>query len=112
MKNTSKTYYLDTSAHTPMCEPALKAFVDYNRSVAGHGNPNSPNLAGREAAVALEEARGKIAGLLGVDRPSQLIFTSTATYAAEWSVHILKNIKNNGEKIKVSPVEHPAIAYF
>jgi cysteine desulfurase len=114
--NKNKELFLDCNAHTPISERALDTFVKYNQSLAGHGHPMAPNKPGREAACALETARGKIANLLGATRPGQIIFTSTCTQACEWAVKILESItpiyKSKPSTVKyhyVSPVEHPAI---
>lgn len=106
-----KELFLDANAHLPVFPETLKAYIEFNQSKAGHGHPSSLSEPGREAATALEEARAKIAKLIGADSPHQIIFTSTCTQAAEWGLRILLNIapeiKNN---IIVSPVEHPAVS--
>jgi len=101
------TLYLDCAAHMPMNEAALKAFVDYNNSTAGHGNALAPSTPGRSAAIAIENAREKIASLLGAKSASQIVFTSTATQACEWAVSTLKQLDCG--VICISPTEHPAV---
>lgn len=108
-----KKYYLDSAAHIPMSKVAQKAYIDYQNSPAGYGHASSPSKIGREAANALEIARGEIAQLLGAEKASQIIFTSTCTQACEWALSIIFNKANNENKIiKYSQFEHPAIKYY
>ena len=100
---------LDTNAHKPMCQKALKAFNDFNNSFAAYGHAMSPNGPGRAAAEVLEESRGKIARLLGA-KPGQIFFTSTCTQACEWAV-VMMNRLSAGRTVHWSPAEHPAIKY-
>lgn len=70
--------YLDTAATTP-CDPrVLKAMAPFWSKI--YGNPSSFNDAGRRAKKALDEARKKIARLLGA-KNQEIIFTSSATEA-------------------------------
>ncbi len=108
-----KEYYLDSAAHIPMSKMAQKAYIDYQNSSAGYGHASSPSKIGREAANALEIARGEIAQLLGAEKSSQIIFTSTCTQACEWALSIIFKKANEQNKIiKYSPFEHPANKYY
>lgn len=99
--------YLDANAHLPMSKKAIEAFVEYNRSLSGHGHPMSPSTTGRAAMSAIEKARAQIAVSLGADA-SQIFFTSSCTQACEWGVFILSQLVSNGI-IYISKAEHPAI---
>lgn len=101
-----KDLYLDCNAHVPINKKALKAFLDFNNSKAGYGNPSSPSLPGIQAATCLEEARGKIAELIGAKSPNQIIFTNSSTQACQWAMDILFN---QASQVVISPVEHNAI---
>jgi cysteine desulfurase len=109
-----KELYLDANAHIPINQKALTVYNDFSKSSAGHGHPSSPSLPGRLAASSLEIARGKIASLIGAEKPGQIIFTSTCTQACEWGLEILFNILQNEkyEPVALSPVEHPAVSSF
>lgn len=108
-----KEMYLDANAHLPMNPKALQAYVDFMNSPAAHGHPSAPALPGRLAANALEIARGKIASLIGAEKPSQIVFTSTCTQACEWGLEILAQIdENKFLNIYSSPIEHPAVRDF
>jgi cysteine desulfurase len=103
--------FLDANAHLPVNPKAMQAVVDFNRSMAGHGHAMSPSIPGRAAATAMEEARGKIAELLGCKSADQIIFASTCTQACEWAVKMFQAVclANDFLPFK-SPTEHPAIS--
>jgi len=75
--------YLDYNATTPLCDPARAAMLPYLERY--FGNPSSVHAAGREARAAIDNARDKLATLLGV-KSSQLIFTSGGTEACNLAV--------------------------
>jgi len=101
--------YLDQNAHIPPNTSAISAYQKFHNSDAAWGHPSSLNLPGRNAATELENARAKIANLLGVQSPNQIIFTNSCTQACHWGLKILETIKPNLNKIIRSPFEHPAI---
>lgn len=78
--------YLDYQATTRIAPEAREAMLPWLD--AKYGNPHSPHRMGREAAAAVEAARGQIAGLLleGHTDAGQLYFTSGATEAANWAI--------------------------
>jgi cysteine desulfurase len=68
--------HLDNAASTP-CDPrTIAAMAPF--FAERFGNPSSLHAAGRDARHALEEAREKIAKLLGA-APEEVIFTASAT---------------------------------
>lgn len=103
--------YLDANAHVPMSEATLKAYSEFNNTLAAHGHPLSPSAPGRAAAFAIEESRAKIAELIGAERKEQIVFTNSCTQACEWVSKLLKQDgwPNDG-KIHISPIEHPAMS--
>jgi cysteine desulfurase len=70
--------YLDHNATTPLLPEAAEAMRRVEAEA--FGNPSSLHSAGRKARQALEDARERIAALLGA-RPDGVIFTSCATEA-------------------------------
>lgn len=104
-----KPLYLDLNSHKPLSPKALEAFVKFNNSSAAYGNAMSPSVPGRQAANAIEEARNKIAELIGADSSNQIFFTASCTQACEWAVKILSDVCCDVGKIYVSKAEHPAI---
>lgn len=100
-----KEYFLDTNAHIPVNKKALQAYVNFQSSSIGYGHPLAPSFIGQKSATALEEARIKIASLLGC-KPLQIVFTSTCTQACEWGINLLKR---HSEALQRSSLEHSAV---
>jgi cysteine desulfurase len=77
--------YLDYQATTPLAPEvatAMRPWIETN-----FGNPHSPYRAGREAAAAIEVARGQVMEALGPGAEAgKLYFTSGATEAANWAL--------------------------
>ena len=97
--------YLDNAATTPLNPVVVEKMLF---SLQNHyGNPSSTHSFGRESKGALEEARRKIAHLVGA-KPSEIVFTSCGT---ESNNMVLKNaITDLGvERILVSKIEHPSV---
>jgi cysteine desulfurase len=94
--------YLDHAATTPTLPEAIEAM----RAVPP-GNPASAHAAGRAARRALEDARERVAELLGAD-PGEVIFTSGATEANNVALFGLAG--DPPGHIIASPIEHPCVA--
>ena len=73
--------YLDYQATTPLAPEAAAAMRPWNEEK--FANPHSPSRWGREAAAAIEAARGQVSALLA---PGTLAFTSGATEALNWAI--------------------------
>ena len=71
--------YLDHNATTPLHPRAREAMLPW---LGGglHGNPSSVHRFGQAARKAVEEAREKVAALLG-GRPPEVVFTASGTEA-------------------------------
>ncbi|HKB04709.1 MAG TPA: cysteine desulfurase family protein [Gemmataceae bacterium] len=96
--------YLDHAATTPVLPEAWEAmrpFADEH-----FGNPASAHAAGRKARQALEDARERIASLLGA-MAGEVIFTSGATEANNLAIFGLAGSPPG--HILASPIEHPCI---
>ncbi len=70
--------YADNAATTPLSETALTAMTDAMKTV--WGNPSSLHTVGQEAKAVLEEARAKIASLIGCEA-REVYFTSGGSEA-------------------------------
>ena len=83
--------YLDWNATAPLRPEARAAMLDALDLV---GNPSSPHAEGRRARAIMEDARERVALLVGA-RPSEVVFTSGGTEAnnavlgAGWSEILL-----------------------
>src|SRR5437763_3474680 len=75
--------YLDHNATTPLLADAWEAMRPL--TAGAFGNPSSAHRAGRMARRALEDAREKVAALLGA-LPDEVTFTSGATEANNLAV--------------------------
>src|SRR5258708_40263694 len=72
-----------------------------------YGNPASAHGAGRRARQALEDARERVAALLGA-YPDELVFTSGATEANNLALFGLA--EGSSSHLITSPIEHPSVA--
>ena len=75
--------YLDSAAAYPVLPCALDALTHTSQ-----GNPNSAHAAGEAARDALEQARSKIAAIIGA-KPEQIHFFPAATAAAQTAIYSL-----------------------
>ncbi|MES3628964.1 MAG: cysteine desulfurase family protein [Longimonas sp.] len=102
----SDTIYLDHAASTPLGEPVLEAMMPY--LTTHHGNPSSVHRWGRQARVAVEEARERVARCIGAE-PSEVVFTSGATEANNWVLRKRLADAGPGAHLVTSVVEHEAV---
>lgn len=101
--------YLDHAATTHLRPEALEAF-DRWASDDGLGNPSSSHGPGRDARVAVEEARETIASALSAS-PSEIVFTSGGTEADNLAIKgaAWAGADHGRHHIVVSAVEHAAV---
>ena len=102
-----KQIYLDNNSTTQLDDRVLEAMLPYLKGK--YGNPSSVHNFGREAKTAIEEAREKIADLLGAE-PSEIYFTSGGTESDNLAV-IGTAYYNEKKKNHVitSQIEHHAV---
>ncbi|MDH4223722.1 MAG: cysteine desulfurase NifS [candidate division Zixibacteria bacterium] len=99
--------YLDHSATTPVHPEVFEAMIPFYKE--RFGNASSIHLFGREAKVALDESREKVAGFLNTD-PLEIYFTSGGTESDNLAIKgtAFAN-RNKGKHIITSSIEHHAI---
>lgn len=97
--------YLDNNATTPVAPEALEAMEPWLRG--GFGNPSSGHRLGREAAAAMDEARGQVAGLAGC-QPEEWVFTSCGTESINTAIQSALALDPAKRHIVTSAVEHSA----
>ena len=99
--------YLDYNATTPIEPEVLRAMLPYLK--AQFGNPSSSHAYGKLPRQAVNEAREKVAELVGSE-PDEIVFTSGGTESNNYAIvgTALANIKK-GRHIVSSRVEHPSV---
>ncbi|GIW82326.1 MAG: cysteine desulfurase IscS [Gemmatales bacterium] len=97
--------YLDNNATTPMLPEVEDAMLRCQRDA--FGNPASAHTIGRKARQKFEEAREKIADLLGA-AADEVVFTSGATEANNLALFGLS--ASASSHLLASPIEHPSVA--
>ena len=101
--------YLDYAATTPLDPDVLEAMRPY---LTEHfGNASSVHAKGRQARVALDEARETVAGGIGVE-PSEVVFTSGGTEADNLALRgVLRGTQGaeRGARLVTSAAEHKAV---
>lgn len=101
--------YLDYSATTPVKKEVLEEMLPYFSEK--FGNPSSLYGIGLNAKSDLNQARSKIAGLIGADE-REIYFTSCGTEADNWAViGAVRAKKNKGNHIITSKIEHHALIH-
>ncbi|MGI6284526.1 cysteine desulfurase NifS [Neomoorella humiferrea] len=102
--------YLDHSATTPVRPEVLEAMLPFLKEEA-FGNPSTIYSYGREAKKALDEAREKVAGLIGA-RPEEIVFTSGGTEADNLAlIGTAAANERKGRHIITSSIEHHAVLH-
>lgn len=99
-----ETIYLDHNATTPLCPAAREAMLPHLDGLSG--NPSSAHRIGRRARQALEDARERVAHLLGA-HPDEALFTSGATEAN--NLAILGLAGDVPGPLLHSGLEHPSV---
>ncbi len=105
--------YLDHNATTPTRPEVIEAIAACWR--AGYANPASQHRPGQNARRALEEARERIASILGADlagpEPDRLVFTSGGTEANNLALLGIARAGRSPKpgRVVVSAIEHSSV---
>lgn len=101
--------YLDHAATTPVHPEVAEAVKE--AMLVYYGNPSSIHSFGREARRAVDEAREKVARLIGAE-PAEIIFTSGATESDNLAIKGMAYAsRDRGGHIITSSIEHHAILH-
>jgi len=104
-----KRVYLDHIAATPVHPQVLEAMLPFLREQ--FANPQSLHSAGQEAMAAMEEAREKVAALVGADG-SEIFFTSSGSESNNFAVKGLALAqREKGSHLVLSAVEHQSVLH-
>ena len=109
MTLTKEIIYLDHAGTTPLdprvLEAMLPALSDY------FGNPSSVHTVGQEAKRILDDAREKVARILGC-RMSEVVFTSGGTESDNAAIKgAAAALQGTGNHIVTSAIEHHAVLH-
>jgi len=101
--------YLDHIAATPLDPQVLEAMLPFFRDK--FGNPQSLHSAGQEAFLALEEARSRVARLIGAD-DAEVFFTSSGSEANNFALKGMSRARRDkGHHLVLSAIEHQSILH-
>lgn len=101
--------YLDYNATTPLCREAMEAMLPFLEG--GFGNPSSIHAEGRKARAAVDDARDRLAAILGA-RPHEIIFTGGGTESCNLGViGIARAHAFRGRHIITSSIEHHSVLH-
>lgn len=108
MPRKMRTVYLDYNATTPLAPAVQEAMLPF---LTEHfGSPSASHALGRAAYEAVEDARTRVAGLLGANR-NEIVFTSGGAESnnlALWGVALSRAPCATGH-IVISAVEHSSV---
>jgi cysteine desulfurase len=103
----NKPIYLDYNATTPLHPEVISSMKPFFEEF--FGNPSSSYTYGTMAKAAIEEARSKVASLLGC-KAHEIIFTSGGTESNNLAIKgVAFARQSKGKHIITSSIEHPAV---
>ena len=109
MSEEKRRVYLDHNATTYMRQEVIDAMLPYFRG--SFGNASSLHFFGYENRDMVEEARSRVADLIGAD-PEEVYFTSGGTESDNIAIQGVVNAarsKGKGCHVVTSVTEHPAV---
>jgi cysteine desulfurase len=98
--------YFDHNATSPMVPQARQAWLEATDKFIG--NPSSPHRVGARADAALNEARARLATILGCDA-LDIVWTSGATESNNMVLHHFAAVSDAAQEDWVSSIEHPCV---
>jgi cysteine desulfurase len=105
----TRPIYLDYAATTPVDPRVAALMMQYLTLDTEFGNPASQHVYGVHAKQAVEDAREKIAALLGAEA-SEIIFTSGATEADNLAIKGAAHLyQRKGRHVVTMKTEHKAV---
>lgn len=109
MINNAKVIYLDNNATSGVAPEVVDAMLPYFREL--YGNPSSIHTFGAQVHSKIEDARSKVAELIGTE-PEEIIFTSCGTESDNTALMSALEGSPDKKHIITSAVEHPAVMNF
>jgi len=100
--------YMDHTAGMPVDDRVLESMMPY--FTQNYGNPSSTHSLGNEARRAIDEARAKVAELIGAEKKEEVIFTSGGTESNNLAIKgAAYRKKEKGNHIITSSIEHMSV---
>ena len=104
-----RTIYFDYNATTPLDPAVREAMLPYLGGI--FGNPSSIHHVGRKARALLDDARDRVAKVLG-SKPSEVVFTSGGTESINLAIFgAARLLKPRGRHLITSVIEHHAVLH-
>ena len=101
-----KVIYFDNNATTQVAPEVFQEMIPYLTEF--YGNPSSIHRFGGQLAAKIDEARSRLADLLGAQN-SEIIFTSCGTESDSSAIISALHNCPKRRKVVMSKVEHPAV---
>ena len=99
--------YLDNNATTRVAPEVLAAVLSYYEE--HYGNPSSMHSFGARAGAGVDEARARVAALLGAGSPGEIIFTAGGSEGDNHAIVGTLHAYPEKRHIVTTAVEHPAV---
>ncbi len=101
-----KNIYFDNNATTNIAPEVLQAMMPFLSGL--YGNPSSMHTFGGQVRKCVDEARERVAALIGAD-PAEIVFTSCGTESDNMAIR--GAVHASGERLNIitTRVEHPAV---
>lgn len=100
--------YADANATTPILPEVLDEMMPWLRE--SHANPSGSYAAAKLARSAIDQARERVAGLIGAE-PEEIVFTGCGTESVNTALHSLDTLCGPGAVV-VSAIEHSAVLRY
>lgn len=104
-----KPIYFDNNATTNIAPEVLEEMLHYLKEM--YGNPSSMHTFGGQLHRKIEEARARVAHLIGAE-PEEIIFTSCGTESDNTAIMSAVESVPYKKHVITSRVEHPAVLNF
>ena len=97
--------YVDANATTPVLPEVFDEMLPWLRD--GYANPSGGYRAAKLAHAAIEQARARVAELIGA-APDEIVFTGGGTESVNTALHSLAGLAGPGAAV-VAAIEHSAV---
>lgn len=99
--------YLDHNATTPLDPRVLEAMLPHLGE--GFGNPSSLHWFGQRARAAVEQARARVAALIGA-QPAEIVFTASGSESDNMALRgVVAKARGARRRVIASSIEHHAV---